>query len=46
LPHTPEKSGTDALSWLRSCVNANEDSMAAIKVVALMINVRVMEYLV
>jgi hypothetical protein len=39
----PEKSGIDAVSWLRSCVNDGEENRASAETVT-MINVRVMEF--
>jgi hypothetical protein len=39
----PEKSGIDAVPWLRSCVTADEENRAAAEAVAI-INVRVMEF--
>jgi hypothetical protein len=39
----PDKSGIDAVLWLRSCVNADAENRAAAEAVA-MINVRIMEF--
>jgi hypothetical protein len=43
LPQMPEKSGSDSVPWLRSCVNADEANRAAAEVVA-MRNVRITEF--
>jgi hypothetical protein len=39
----PEKSGIDAMPWLRSCVSTDEENRTVAEAVA-MINVRVMEF--